>query len=153
MDVLDKFPLWLIAGVTIAVIALTSIFAKTFFSKTTTKKKSSLNPLQFKSFQLVKKTAVSHDTRIFRFGLDHADQVLGLPIGQHITVKATIGGEEVTRLYTPITSDDEHGYFELMIKVYFSNVHPKFPNGGKMSQHLESMAVGHDAIEVKGPGG
>lgn len=37
-----------------------------------------------------------------------------------------------------------------MVKIYFANQHPRFPEGGKMSQHLESLAVG-DAIEVKGP--
>jgi hypothetical protein len=32
------------------------------------------------------------------------------------------------------------------------NEHPNFPEGGKMSQHLDSLAVG-DTIEVKGPVG
>ena len=27
------------------------------------------------------------------------------------------------------------------LQVYFKGVHPKFPDGGKMSQHLESMKV------------
>ena len=27
------------------------------------------------------------------------------------------------------------------IKVYFANVHPRFPDGGKMSQHFESLKV------------
>lgn len=38
------------------------------------------------------------------------------------------------------------------MQVYFKNVHPKFPDGGKMSQHLESMQIG-DHIEVRGPNG
>ncbi len=36
--------------------------------------------------------------------------------------------------------------------MYFKNVHPKFPDGGKMSQHLESMQIG-DYIDVRGPNG
>ena len=36
--------------------------------------------------------------------------------------------------------------------MYFKNVHPKFPEGGKMTQHLESMAIG-DFIDVRGPNG
>ena len=36
--------------------------------------------------------------------------------------------------------------------MYFKNVHPKFPEGGKMSQYLEAMAIG-DAIDVRGPSG
>ena len=31
-------------------------------------------------------------------------------------------------------------------------MHPKFPEGGKMSQYLEAMAIG-DAIDVRGPSG
>ena len=31
---------------------------------------------------------------------------------------------------------------DLVIKVYFANVHPRFPEGGKMSQHLESLKIG-----------
>lgn len=41
----------------------------------------------------------------------------------------------------------------MVIKVYFRNVHPKFPDGGKMSQHLEEMEVGKDSILVRGPSG
>jgi hypothetical protein len=33
-----------------------------------------------------------------------------------------------------------------------ANEHPKFPDGGKMSQHLDSLALG-DEVEVKGPVG
>lgn len=33
-----------------------------------------------------------------------------------------------------------------------ANEHPKFPEGGKMSQHLDSLSIG-DTIDVKGPVG
>ena len=72
------------------------------------------------------------------------------------------------RPYTPVTSDDELGYFDLVIKVstiyplflllltivkvYFKDVHPKFPEGGKMSQHLESLNIGSN-VEIRGPSG
>lgn len=36
--------------------------------------------------------------------------------------------------------------------MYFKNVHPKFPEGGKMSQHLDAMQIG-DTIQVRGPSG
>jgi len=38
--------------------------------------------------------------------------------------------------------DDDEGVVSFVIKVYFRNVHPKFPDGGKMSQHMESMNIG-----------
>lgn len=105
-----------------------------------------------KSYQvkLIEKEEVSHDTRRFRFGLPSEKHVLGLPIGQHIRLSATINGEEVSKSYTPVSSDDDKGYFELVVKIYFKNVHPKFPNGGRMTQHLESLKLG-DSITVKGP--
>ena len=37
-------------------------------------------------------------------------------------------------------------------QVYFKNVHPKFPDGGKMSQYLEGMEIG-DYMDVRGPNG
>lgn len=59
-------------------------------------------------------------------------------------------GEVVMRPYTPMTDDHTLGHVDLLVKVYFANTHPRFPEGGKMSQHLESMKIG-DTIEVKGP--
>ena len=37
-------------------------------------------------------------------------------------------------------------------QVYFKGVNAKFPDGGKMSQHLEKMELG-DFIDVRGPNG
>uniref|UniRef100_A0A090X8Y1 Putative nadh-cytochrome b5 reductase n=1 Tax=Ixodes ricinus TaxID=34613 RepID=A0A090X8Y1_IXORI len=101
---------------------------------------------------LIEKEEISHDTRRFRFGLPSPEHVLGLPTGQHIYLVATVNGQLVPRPYTPVTSDQHHGYFDLVVKVYFKNVHPKFPEGGKMSQHLDAMQIG-DTIQVRGPSG
>ncbi|KAG5505301.1 hypothetical protein JIQ42_07508 [Leishmania sp. Namibia] len=119
-------------------------------------KKVAMDPTMFKHFNLIQRTEVSHDTFIFRFALENEKQTLGLPIGQHIVLRAdcTTGGktETVTHSYTPISSDDEKGYVDFMIKVYFAGVHPNFPNGGRMSQHLHKMQLG-DTIEMRGPQG
>jgi cytochrome-b5 reductase len=40
------------------------------------------------------------------------------------------------------SSDDDAGFVELVVKVYFRGVHEKFPDGGVMSQYMEAMAVG-----------
>lgn len=37
------------------------------------------------------------------------------------------------RAYTPASSDDDLGYFDLVIKVYRANEHPRFPEGGTSS--------------------
>jgi len=114
--------------------------------------KIALNPQQKIPFKLIEKHIISHDTRRFRFALQTPEHVLGLPVGKHMYLSAHIDGKLVIRPYTPVTSDDELGYFDLVIKVYFKNVHPKFPEGGKMSRHLESMEIG-DTIDVRGPSG
>ncbi|KAK0162896.1 hypothetical protein PV327_006628 [Microctonus hyperodae] len=119
------------------------------------KKKSPVlleDPLSKYNLPLIEKENISHDTRRFRFGLPTPQHVLGLPIGQHIHLTAEINGELVIRAYTPVSSDDDHGYVDLVVKVYFKNVHPKFPEGGKMSQYLENMKIG-DTIAFKGPSG
>lgn len=101
---------------------------------------------------LVEKEEISHDTRRFRFGLPTADHVLGLPVGQHIHLIADVDGEIIVRAYTPVSSDDNHGFVDLLIKVYKKNVHPKFPHGGKMSQYVDSLKLG-DQIAFRGPTG
>ena len=55
----------------------------------------------------------------YRFKLPHAQDVLGLPVGQHISISAEINGKLVTRSYTPISNDDDRGRFDLIIKVFF----------------------------------
>ncbi|KAJ0623593.1 Nitrate reductase [NADH] [Helianthus annuus] len=54
------------------------------------------------------------------------------------------------RAYTPTSTIDEVGYYELLVKIYFKGVEPKFPNGGIMSQYLESLELG-SSLEIKGP--
>lgn len=100
--------------------------------------------------KLVSKTSISHDVRKFRFALPSEDQVLGLPVGKHIFLCATIDEKLCIRAYTPTSGIEEVGYFELVVKIYFKGVHPKFPNGGLMSQYFDSLSVG-SIVEVKGP--
>ncbi|KAL8059739.1 hypothetical protein ABFX02_03G106400 [Erythranthe guttata] len=100
--------------------------------------------------KLIARTELSHDVRLFRFALPNEEHVLGLPVGKHIFVCATVDDKLCMRAYTPSSDVEVVGYFELVIKVYFGGVHPKFPNGGIMSQHLDSLELG-SFIDVKGP--
>ena len=109
-----------------------------------------LNPKLSQQLCLSEKIIVNHDTRIFRFKLPSPSIRLGLPTGLHMTLKAKVDGKPVMRAYTPMTDDSTLGHVDLLVKVYFKGVNPNFPEGGKMSQHLESMKIG-DAIDVKGP--
>lgn len=146
-----------ISAVTIGTIAALYYFFKCK-SCGSSKKKHHKGPVTLENPQvkyplkLTSKEEVSHDTRRFRFALPSDKHILGLPVGQHIYVSAKIDGKMVVRPYTPVSSDDDQGFVEFVIKVYFRGVHPKFPDGGKMSQHLESLAIG-DTLEFRGPNG
>ncbi|KAL5433175.1 NADH-cytochrome b5 reductase [Paraphaeosphaeria minitans] len=102
-----------------------------------------LKPNEFQEFPLQGKTILSHNTAIYRLALPRPTDILGLPIGQHISLAATIDGKEVVRSYTPISSDEDHGYIDLLIKSYPT---------GNISKHVASMAVGQ-TIKVRGPKG
>ncbi|XP_026342003.1 NADH-cytochrome b5 reductase 2 isoform X3 [Ursus maritimus] len=95
---------------------------------------------------------INHNTRRFRFGLPSPDHVLGLPVGNYVHLLAKIDGVLVVRAYTPVSSDDDRGFVDLIIKIYFKDVHPNYPEGGKMTQHLENMNIG-DTILFRGPSG
>merc|ERR1712000_58776 len=118
---------------------------------------------------LAEKIELSHDTRLFRFRLPTADTVLGLPIGKHFKIHCPnavgseegkwngredpeAGKEEIHRSYTPTSSDDDLGHFDLVVKVYKSGVVERFPDGGKASQYLDTLKVG-DEINLTGPFG
>lgn len=95
---------------------------------------------------MIKKTNTSHNVAIYRFGLPNPTDILGLPIGQHISLAATPKGaeKEVVRSYTPISADEEDkGYFDLMIKAY-----PQ----GNISAHVTTLKIG-DKMKVRGPKG
>ncbi len=55
-----------------------------------------------------------------RFALPYKDQPIGLPIGQHISLKAlkpAADGTEIFKPYTPVSDDDLLGYVDFVIKV------------------------------------
>lgn len=114
--------------------------------------KTLVDPNEKYLLPLIEKDEISHDTSKFRFGLPSGEHILGLPVGQHIHLSATINNELVIRSYTPVSTDDNKGFCDLVVKVYRKNVHPKFPDGGKMTQFLDSMEIG-DKIAFRGPSG
>lgn len=102
-----------------------------------------LDPKIWQEFPLSEKIQISPNTAIYRFALPRKTDVLGLPIGQHISVSAEINGKEIMRSYTPTSSDDDLGHFDLLIKTY---------EKGNISRHVSLLKVG-DTIRVKGPKG
>ncbi|WAO89485.1 NADH-cytochrome b5 reductase [Fusarium falciforme] len=107
-----------------------------------------LKPDVFQEFKLAEKTIVSHNVATYRFKLPYPKSILGLPIGQHISIGAAIkqpdgSVKEIIRSYTPISGDHQPGYFDLLIKAY-----PK----GNISQFVASLSIGQP-IRVRGPKG
>lgn len=104
-----------------------------------------LKPDVFQEFPLKEKTVTSHNVAIYRFALPKPTDILGLPIGQHISLAATPQGveKEVVRSYTPISSDEDKGHVDFMIKSY-----PQ----GNISAHMARLKIG-DTMKMKGPKG
>jgi len=150
----DDLPLPILTAV--AAIAITTVVIYLLFIGG--KSKAALDPVEFKALPLIKKESISHDVCRFTFALPNGPNgKLGLPVGQHITLKFTEtlsdgSTKNHQRSYTPTTGDDTPGTVTFVIKVYKANVHPKFPEGGKMSQHLDSLNIG-DTMLMRGPKG
>ncbi|KAI6044990.1 NADH-cytochrome b5 reductase [Pisolithus marmoratus] len=107
------------------------------------KRKPVLDPKVWQEFTLREKIVVSPNTAIYRFALPHPQDVLGLPIGQHISISAEINGKEIVRSYTPTSSDDDLGHFDLLIKSY---------EKGNISRYVSLLKIG-DKVRVRGPKG
>ncbi|KAG7807525.1 hypothetical protein KL921_004283 [Ogataea angusta] len=130
---------------TLFLVALTALAAALvgYFSLGARERKI-LKPDQFQEFPLIQKTVVSKNSAIFRFGLPRPTDVLGLPVGQHISIGAEIDGKEIVRSYTPMSLDeDAKGYFDLLIKVY---------EKGNISRHVDGLKLGEN-VRVRGPKG
>ncbi|KAA0707706.1 NADH-cytochrome b5 reductase 3 [Triplophysa tibetana] len=142
------------AAVTVGIVVVSTagVLGYLYLSRKRKPKITLVNPSEKYQLRLIDKEIVSRDTRKFRFALPSPEHVLGLPVGKHVYLSARIDGSLVVRPYTPVSSDDDKGFVDLVVKIYFKNVHPKFPEGGKMSQYLESLRIG-DLIDFRGPGG
>ena len=116
---------------------------------TTTKSPTFLDSRAWKKAVLTAKKTVSWDTRIFTFKLDHEEQTLGLPTGQHLMMRLRdpVTREAIIRSYTPISETSQKGHMDVLVKVYFEGEGKK---GGKMSMALEQIPVGH-FVDFKGP--
>ncbi|KAI8711967.1 hypothetical protein NCS52_01461800 [Fusarium sp. LHS14.1] len=107
-----------------------------------------LQPDHFQEFELVEKISISHNVAIYRFNLPSPESILGLPIGQHISISAQVTqpdgtSKEITRSYTPISGDDQPGSFDLLIKSY-----PQ----GNISRYIDTLTPGQ-TIHIRGPKG
>lgn len=103
-----------------------------------------LDPLNFHPLPLIEKEVIAPNVFRLVFELPTADTVLGLPIGQHVSIKATIDGASVQRSYTPVSNNSDKGVLELVIKAY--------PDGLLTGKYLAHLSIG-DEVLFRGPKG
>ncbi|KAE8360852.1 hypothetical protein BDV27DRAFT_161271 [Aspergillus caelatus] len=103
-----------------------------------------LEPKEYKSLPLVQKDELAQNVYRFTFQLPGRQDVIGLPIGQHVAIKATIDGQAVSRSYTPTSNNLDLGRLELVIKCY--------PDGLLTGKYLANLQVG-DKVQFRGPKG
>jgi NAD(P)H-flavin reductase len=124
------------------------------------------------------KVILNHNSIRLRFALPSRKSILGLPVGQHVkfyvpNLVGRIAGEWngcqdpffksvsestcattdelcIERKYTPVTGDEVSGYVDFVIKVYRGGENPKYIDGGKASQYLDSIKIG-DTVTIRGP--
>lgn len=103
-----------------------------------------LHPTTYQSLPLVKKELVAPNTYRLVFELPTASTILGLPIGQHVAITATVDSQAVTRSYTPVSNNADAGVLELVIKCY--------PTGLLTGRYLANLEIG-DEVQFRGPKG
>jgi nitrate reductase (NAD(P)H) len=113
-------------------------------------RKLALHPRRKISLKLQNKIVLSRDSFLLDFALPTQSHILGLPTGKHVFMSAKINDEPVLRRYTPISSNYDVGCVKFVIKAY--RACERFPEGGKMSQYVDTLQVG-DTLDFKGPVG
>ncbi|KAF5708016.1 NADH cytb-reductase [Fusarium globosum] len=103
-----------------------------------------LDPVTYSPLPLKQKVLIAPNVYRLTFSLPTTSTILGLPIGQHVTIKADMDGESVARSYTPVSNNSDLGVLELVIKSY--------PDGKLTSKYLAKLEVG-DEVLFRGPKG
>ncbi|BAE59865.1 unnamed protein product [Aspergillus oryzae RIB40] len=106
--------------------------------------KGFLEPKDYKNLPLIRKDQLAPNVYRFVFELPGPRDVIGLPIGQHVAIKANVNGAAVSRSYTPTSNNLDLGRLELVIKCY--------PDGILTGQYLANLKVG-DKVQFRGPKG
>ena len=108
-----------------------------------------LQPRSWTKATLHSKRSISSDTIIFTFSLEHPNQTLGLPVGQHLMIRLRDPAEReaIIRSYTPISEVTRRGFLDVLIKLYLD---PDSAKGGRMSKAINALPIGHD-VDFKGP--
>ena len=134
---------------TLSASAQTAITDSPFTPSDTFPSPTFLNSRQWLTAPLISKRLVSADTVILTFQLQHEEQTLGLPTGQHLMIRAKdpVSKDMIIRSYTPISETSRKGTMEVLIKFYLDTAANP---GGRMSKALHALPIG-SGVEFKGP--
>ncbi|KAK7959956.1 uncharacterized protein PG986_004810 [Apiospora aurea] len=106
-----------------------------------------LHPTAYQTLPLVQKVLVAPNVYRFVFELPSPHDVVGLPIGQHVSIAGPVGPDGkagVSRSYTPVSNNSDKGVLELVIRCY--------PDGALTGGYLSKLEVG-DEVQFRGPKG
>ncbi|PHH91580.1 hypothetical protein CDD83_11116 [Cordyceps sp. RAO-2017] len=103
-----------------------------------------LDPVNYKKLPLTAKSLLAPNVYRLTFELPSTKTVLGLPVGQHVAIRAQVAGETITRSYTPVSNNADRGVLDLVIKMYSDG---RLTNG-----YLANLQIG-DEVEFRGPKG
>jgi cytochrome-b5 reductase len=106
--------------------------------------KGFLDAKEFKGLKVARIDQLSSNVYRYVFKLPGSRDVVGLPIGQHVAIKATVDGKTVQRSYTPTSNNLDRGVLELVIKIY--------DDGQLTGKYFANLNVG-DEVLFRGPKG
>ncbi|CAF4560226.1 unnamed protein product [Rotaria sp. Silwood1] len=109
-----------------------------------------LDQKNWNTVTLMEKIVLNHDSVRLTFALKHPHQKLGVPTGKHLYLRCiSSSGKKVVRAFTPTSTADQVGKFDLIVKLYRASGNW---SGGKMSACIDRLKPG-DTVECKGPFG
>lgn len=106
-------------------------------------RRTSMDTLKWNDLELIDKTIVSRNSAIYRFKLNHDDEVLDIPPGHNVACCMEIDGKDEIRYYSPISNKFDTGFFDILVKSY--------PNG-KVSKRFAMLREGQ-TVKFRGPVG
>ncbi|KAF2820193.1 hypothetical protein CC86DRAFT_471334 [Ophiobolus disseminans] len=106
--------------------------------------KGFLNAKEYKGLKVTRIDRLSSNVCRYVFALPGSRDIVGLPTGQHVAIKAIVDGKTVQRSYTPTSNNLDLGVLELVIKLY--------PDGQLTGMYFANLKVG-DEVQFRGPKG
>ena len=102
---------------------------------------TALKPDSFTPLRLRQQVKVGAFSRIFTFDLPSPKHTMGMHVGQYVSIRAKVNGEDVVRSYSPMSRITDHGQIQLLVKC---------EDAGHMSVCLANLRPG-ETIEFTGP--